>query len=148
MLEALKFTEFRERRAKELSGGMKRKLSVGIALVGGSKVGKFSGEEGKLQHVFSSFVATGTLKNVDIQLVVHVHIIFSALSSVLYSVLYIKVPEKIHLLFNGMCAESLQCSLCVVFFFSCVGCYSRRANIWHGPCCTSCYLGLDPAVQG
>lgn len=38
MLAALKFTEFRERRAKELSGGMKRKLSVGIALVGGSKV--------------------------------------------------------------------------------------------------------------
>ncbi|XP_065175068.1 phospholipid-transporting ATPase ABCA3-like [Sycon ciliatum] len=38
MLAALKFTQFRTRRAKELSGGMKRKLSVGIALVGGSKV--------------------------------------------------------------------------------------------------------------
>ena len=37
MLRALRFEQFRYRQAHTLSGGMKRKLSVGIALIGGSK---------------------------------------------------------------------------------------------------------------
>ena len=43
MLSDLGLEDKRHARVKTLSGGMKRKLSVGIALVGGSKVGsKFS----------------------------------------------------------------------------------------------------------
>jgi len=39
MLSDLGLEDKRHARVKTLSGGMKRKLSVGIALVGGSKVG-------------------------------------------------------------------------------------------------------------
>lgn len=38
MLEVLHLKEKAKERPKALSGGMKRKLSVGIALIGGSKV--------------------------------------------------------------------------------------------------------------
>ena len=41
MLSDLGLEDKRHARVKTLSGGMKRKLSVGIALVGGSKVGRF-----------------------------------------------------------------------------------------------------------
>ena len=41
MLSDLGLEDKRQARVKTLSGGMKRKLSVGIALVGGSKVGSF-----------------------------------------------------------------------------------------------------------
>ena len=41
MLSDLGLKDKRDARVKTLSGGMKRKLSVGIALVGGSKVGHF-----------------------------------------------------------------------------------------------------------
>lgn len=39
MLEILKLEDKRHELVKSLSGGMKRKLSLGIAVVGGSKVG-------------------------------------------------------------------------------------------------------------
>ena len=42
MLSDLGLEDKRHARIKTLSGGMKRKLSVGIALVGGSKVGHFT----------------------------------------------------------------------------------------------------------
>ncbi len=38
MLESLKMEDKRRALSKTLSGGMKRKLSVGIALIGGSTV--------------------------------------------------------------------------------------------------------------
>jgi len=49
MLNDLGLNDKRDARVKTLSGGMKRKLSVGIALVGGSKV---------VDHFLQSFSKT------------------------------------------------------------------------------------------
>ena len=38
MIECIGLSDKRQTQARALSGGMKRKLSVGIALIGGSKV--------------------------------------------------------------------------------------------------------------
>lgn len=38
MVEDLKLTDKKKTQSQRLSGGMKRKLSVGIALIGGSKI--------------------------------------------------------------------------------------------------------------
>ncbi len=38
MIEDLKLVDKRKTQSQRLSGGMKRKLSVGIALIGGSKI--------------------------------------------------------------------------------------------------------------
>lgn len=62
LLDLMKMSGSRDKETRNLSGGMKRKLSLGVAIIGGSKV-RFFGSVANFQRIFFLNISQTPRKN-------------------------------------------------------------------------------------